>query len=409
MTDWHIVRRNLSALVRASRAPLVFTAFGVAFALVCLMATATLLAYAQDNISGSAANRSVEIDSAQSREGVRLDDRTLGEITALPEVEAVHPWFQEGFLLVDQNHLAGVLWATPRMEYGQPPLIDHIGEEPAALDDLSDNEVVLPDQASGVDLSVLLGETVEVEYTVATGPDTGEPGYAEFRVVGLYDSGFGTPDGPGAAYLSSSTVRELVAAREMVAPEDLGARVAYPKAVVKVSEEEFVLEVQRDLAEQGFAVSSVQSLTSEVPSSTRLLQVLTWVLIVVVTAYCAGTGASFGANVVRNRRKEVGLLKAVGFSQSRVIRLLRAELVSFGALTGVTGVVLGTLLAGAVFAVARLAALPELDPPPVAPLSAGAVALMALPAVSLYVGSLRQLRVATSIPADDALRDLRST
>ncbi|WP_017583269.1 ABC transporter permease [Nocardiopsis valliformis] len=408
MTDWHIIRRNLSARVRVSRAPLVFTALGVAFALVCLTATLTLLSYTQDNISGAAANRSVEIDSVQSGEDVTLDDRALDEIAALPKVDAVHPWFQEGFLLVDQDYPAGVLWATPRMEYGQPPLIDHVGEEPAAPGDLSDNEVVLPDQASGVDLSVLLGKTVEVEYTVATGPDTGEPGYTEFKVVGLYDSGYGAPDGPGAAYLSPSTVRELVAAREMVAPEEVGARVAYPKAVVEVSEEGFVLEVQRSLAEQGFAVSSVQSLTSEVPSSTRLLQVLTWALIAVVTVYCAGTGVSFGSDVVRNRRKEIGLLKAVGFSRRRVTRLLRAELVSFGLLTGVTGTVLGALLAGAVLAVARLAVLPELALPPAAPLLAAVAALMALPAVSLCAGSLRQIRAATSIPADDALRDLRT-
>ncbi|USY21685.1 FtsX-like permease family protein [Nocardiopsis exhalans] len=381
----------------------------MAFALVCVTATVTLLAYAQKNISGASANRSVEIDSVQSGEGVTLDDRTLSEIADLPDVEAVRPWLQEGFLLVDQDYPAGVLWATPRTGYGQPPVTDHLGEEPMAPDDLGDNEVILPDQASGVDLSALLGDTVEVEYTIATGPETGEPGYTEFRVVGLYDSGFGASDGPGSAYVSLSTVRELVAARQMVAPEDFGARVAYPKAVVEVSEEEAVLDVQRVLAEQGFAVSSMQSLTSEVPGSVRLVQALTWVLIAAVTVYCAGTGASFGADVVRNRRKEIGLLKAVGFSRRRVSRLLRAELVSFGALTGVAGAVLGALLSGVVFAVARLAVFPELAPPPAAPLLAASTALIALPAVSLYMGSLRQLRVATSLPADDALRDLRAT
>lgn len=113
MNDRHIIRRNLCALLRVSRAPLVFTALGVAFALVCVTATVTLLAYAQKNISGASANRSVEIDSVQSGEGVTLDDRTLSEIADLPDVEAVRPWLQEGFLLVDQDYPAGVLWATP--------------------------------------------------------------------------------------------------------------------------------------------------------------------------------------------------------------------------------------------------------------------------------------------------------
>jgi putative ABC transport system permease protein len=95
----------------------------------------------------------------------------------------------------------------------------------------------------------------------------------------------------------------------------------------------------------GYEVRPLQAVTQaegNLLDRTRLLIVLMVVLILVLTALCV---LATMAALAMERRKDVGLMKALGGSISRIVALFLAEVGTLGAAGGLMGSVLGIALA----------------------------------------------------------------
>lgn len=405
MSDVAIILRNLRIAVRRGRGFLIFVSLGCALVILCLGIVA------QSDLTGrellaSAALRTIELSSSHGQTAATpLTRGHLAEIAAMNEVAAVDPWLQAGFNTADDDWPAAVFWATPRIGYVQPPIVSSMRED---IFPLAPDEVVLPSRYADQDLRPFMGRTVAIQYTERTGTDTGHAVDGSLTVVALYDESTFTLDGPTAAYASLETVLRFAAATEGTTPEQFGAQIPYPRAMVEVAEANDVPAVEQRLRDMGFAARSIQSQLQLLPQAMQMLSILGAVTAALLALYCLGAGITIGGAMVRNRQREIGLLKAVGFSRLRVGRLFLGELFAFGLLAGVIGVFAGNaivlivsqVISGGTFLGAQMA------DTLVVPDARWSLALLILPAGALALGGVIPARQAATLPPDEALRDL---
>ncbi|MDV6011438.1 ABC transporter permease [Haloechinothrix sp. LS1_15] len=404
MFDGLLVRRHVRSDLRRQRSLLVLSAVGVVLVIWVMMVGDAAQQHTQEQVTETGAYRSVTVSSEHIGDVRPVTRDALEEMGRIPGVRQVQPWVQEGFLFTDQSVPAGALWATPHIDVGQPPIVQAIRDPVLPL---QPNEVILPDRFEGQALAEYLGDTLEIEYTERSGPETGEPAYRDVRVVGVYDSGFGNPDGPGAAYFAHETAIEIAAAREGVPPGSLGTRVPFPKAIVEAESGDEVLGVQRALTERGFYAESLQGQLTGLGESVTVVELLGWSLLGVVGLYCLGSGISIGANVARTRRRDIGVLTAMGFTRTRITGTLLGELATYGLLAGLVGVAVGTatgaigstLLAGE--NILGVSVPDEILFPDWSIL----FGLLGFPAAALMLGGVYPAYRAAGLPADTALRE----
>jgi putative ABC transport system permease protein len=405
MSDRAFVLRNLRIALRRNRGFVFLVSLGSALALLCVGIVAQAAQSAGSGLLESAALRTIEISAAHGPiDDVELTRDRLDDIATMPEVAAVDPWLQAGFNTADDS-FAAVFWATPRIGYVQPPIVASIRDE---VFPLADDEVVLPRHYAEAELSDLLGTRLNIQYTERTGPNTGQGAEAKLRVVGLYDESTFTVDGPAAAYVSLDTVLVLAAAAQGVSPGQFGLQVPYPKAMVEVHESAQVPIVEQRLRDAGFAATSIQSTLTALPQAMSMLSFLGGMAAVIVGLYSLGAGATIGGGMVRNRTREIGLLKALGFSRPRVGRVFMAELLGLGIVAGIGGVVAGNLVGLAIGQLVRGSSLlgAAMADTVVLPDWRWSIALLVLPALAMATGGYFPARQAASLAPDEALRDL---
>jgi putative ABC transport system permease protein len=406
LKDLWFARRNArQLLLRRSRSFAVFIAVGVAFAVLCGGLVSQAARAGQERVQESSLMRTVEVSSFGVSKPIPLTHQRMVEIQALPQVVSVQPWIQAGCLITKSVAEApGVLWATPRMLVGQPPLVATIRDQPLPM---AANEVILPAHVHGNDLRPLLNTTVTVEYTRRVSVDTGEPVYLELRVIGLYDESVGGRDGPAAAYLDLDTVLRMAATREGVTSDAFGRNIGYPKAIVEVARAADVSMVQRRLTDLGYNASSLQSQMSSLPPVMELISMLGKLMTGILIFISLVAGLSIGANLVHARIYEIGLLKALGFSNGRVARLFAIELLLFGLTAAGSGMLIGVagVLAFQLLLRGRTLLDVQMADVVVFPSPWGIALLTVAPALALLVGAILPLRSAAKLPSDIALRD----
>jgi putative ABC transport system permease protein len=123
---------------------------------------------------------------------------------------------------------------------------------------------------------------------------------------------------------------------------------------------------------------------------------------------CLGAGLTIGANLVRSRMREIGLLKAVGFSNGRVARLFGMELAIFALVDSMIGVLLGLAAMIAIESSMRGTSLlgVQMANGLAAPSAIKIVALIGFPVVALLLGGVLPLVRAATLPPDVALREM---
>ncbi len=181
----------------------------------------------------------------------------------------------------------------------------------------------------------------------------------------------------------------------------------YSTAYVQVSDPSLVTSIQSQLSAQGFAVSSVGEQLRSLSGLFKVLSVAGWIFGSLLLVICLAVGGAMGSAWIRQRTRELGLLKAIGWSRRRIMVALMLELAAVGATAAVAGIVLGavaSVIGTTVVARLRLDLLP-VDPWGLPSLGLLAGALVAVP-VCVAVGGLRSALRAVRIDADDALRDL---
>ncbi|WP_326803131.1 ABC transporter permease [Streptomyces sp. NBC_01788] len=312
---------------------------------------------ARDRVQEGTANRSVTVDRLMERTDSKpLSTETVRTLSALPNVTSVEPRAQVSFGYKDQQVPGVLLYATTPRPSLLPPLLKSVRTQ---LFPLHPGEVVLPKRAQGSDLTPLLGHSITVTTTRSTsaGQGTGVP--ASVRVVGLFDPAWQL-DGPDAAYADEATVVRWAAAKAGVTESEFTTSVGYDRITVLARTARDVPGLLSDIQSAGYAATSLQQEMSALPGVLSLIHTAGQVLLVVL-----GLVALVGALVVtgalsRQRAREIGILKALGFGNRAVLTMFVAET----GIIGATGAVLGALLglAGAAAAAAGLRGSSELAP-----------------------------------------------
>jgi putative ABC transport system permease protein len=402
MNDARFALRNVSSLFKRNRPFALLLVLGVGLVLFCQGVVGQAAKAAEHRVLESSIMRTVEVDSAAVGTPIELTNDRIAAISQQAGVKAVRPWLQAGCLIVKSGvPVSSSPWATPRMPVGQPPVVR--GEKSA---DLRDAEVVLPSHVQGVNLDILVNKMVTLEYTNRVTADSGEPLYMQLRVVGLYDESFGSRDGPSAIYLSQKTVLKMAAAHEGLRPEQFGQVKGFRKLIVETVSADDVPRLQRDLTAMGFNASSVQSELDALPPAVSMISLLGRALTVGLLIISLGAGLTISAGLVRGRMREIGILKAIGFSNLRVAKVFGIELAVFGVVPSAAGLVIGfaSILGVQELSGGSLLGI-QLSDKLALPALGWAAAVILGPPVAMLLGAGLPLFRAATLPPDIALRD----
>ncbi|GAB3190196.1 ABC transporter permease [Nesterenkonia suensis] len=357
--------------------------------------------YSEQARSGSSLNFVEVSESVGSGQHVPLDEVALETVRGVDGVERADSWFQTFLELPeerwpDADANPGGLAATPQIPGRTPDVV--AGAIPA--DGLAPDEIAVPHQVAGGTLDALVGETVTLTYTEVTGPNQGTPAPIELEVVATVDNAVPGTDGPQPAYMDAEALWSLMRDSGVASGGGYGKIFAY------VSDPGEVPAVQARIADEGFSVQSVAGQMPGLDQIFRVLEKSTWLLLGVVVLLGLLLGSAVGSTWVRQRTRDIGLLKAVGWSARRILAALTAEFLVLGAVVGAVGTAAGVLLslgvtAGLSGGGGALAVQAWTPPEPTTIVAA----LLVVP-VCLVLGGLPRALKAARIDADAALRDL---
>ncbi|MFC1420057.1 ABC transporter permease [Streptacidiphilus cavernicola] len=332
---------------------------------------------AHDRVQEGSANRSITVQRMIDRPDSKLlGAAAVAQFAAIPGVSSVQPSTQVSFGYKSAQIPGVLLYATMVRPSLLPPVTRSVRTK---LFPLRTGEVVLPSSSQGMNLSQLLGQSITVSTTLRTSRNSGTGTTAKVRVVGLFDPSWQI-DGPDAAYAADTTVVDWAAALEGVSPQQFPSTIGYSQVTILATSADDVPAVLHTVQQDGYGATTLQQEMTALPGVLDLIRVVGQVLIVVL-----GLIALVGALVVsgalsRQRVREIGILKAVGFRSRVVLTMLVLEMAIVAAAGAIVGTVLGT--GGAAVAVAALrgqsnltAFLPSSTPLPSAAVLGGLILL----------------------------------
>ncbi|WP_426765754.1 ABC transporter permease [Pseudarthrobacter sp. 1G09] len=356
-----------------------------------------------NNITTNSALNYVEVSSVGPGSAKDITDESLSQFEEIPHVAGSSGWAQFDLALQDPatwptSNNPGAFTATPFISGVTPKVLE--GEVPETGP--KDGEVLLPDTGQGQKFAQLLGKEINFVYTKVIGPGNGEPAAIALRVVGIYDNSSPGTDGTQAAYVSDSVLKSTLSASRMA-----GEELTYPRAFVRVDTAEEVVSVQNAVRELGYSVNSVAGQIRSLTGLFALLALASWVIGGVLVIFCLGVGISVGGSWIKQRAREVGLLKAVGWSGKTIGGAYITELGLVGLAIGAGGALLGSLLS--IFGTTVFSSL-QLELLPVTPWAAPnwllvVGALVCVPAF-LCLGAMGHIARLARLDADSSLRDL---
>lgn len=173
-----------------------------------------------------------------------------------------------------------------------------------------------------------VGDSVEIEIAGETAAE-GRPGRETYRVASVLSTGASEDD---QVFLALPALQRLAGLEDKL-------------SMVQLSVPGETQEIERTLREfsQTFPDLDVRPLRQIVDSEGRVLGTIRWLLflltalILIITALCV---AATMTAIVLERRKDVAVMKALGASDHRVMRMFLTE----GATLGLTGAVAGFIL-----------------------------------------------------------------
>lgn len=351
-----------------------------------LMALATLTARVIDPATRTVAgDRGLALILVRPTGQSVLDALAIDRLDALPQVSRVTGVTQIPVRLVGSST---TYWLTPQVDPLAPmPASGRVaGGVPEVFVPTSPGA---PAPALGKATLVVSGRAGDVRTPV--------------QVVGTFEDDASLYAGRLAILTSPELVEQVV---EQGRGEGAGA-IAYDSAYVEASSVGSVLALERSIRELGFEASSVVGAEPTLPEGLAVLgQATGWVAVLVIgTALAAG--AVVGAGFRADRSREVGVLRAVGWTVGRVVRVHLVEVAAVTLLAAVSAVVAAQILCW--FA---LPLLPSVVPG--LPAIHGAVVdgpaalrlLVGLPAGGA-LGAAPAVRALAVMPPDTALRSLR--
>jgi len=402
MRDVRTAWRNLRQYRSRLTALFVVTVLGSIACLTSLGLVSQAAAAAQSRVAEGTALRTIEVRSLPQRQDVKsLTTGNLAALSRIAHVTSVEPMLQASFGIKTQEIPGVLLYGTVVQDSHRPPILKSTRKQVFPLEA---GEVVLPTVSQGNNLESLLGQRIRVDYTRQIAQGQGEAGYDDVRVVGLFDPSYGD-DGPNTAYADQALVVKWAAAKAGVA--DLLSTVGYAQANVVVDTSADVPPVLERIRAAGYHAISLESRLSELPGALKMLRGFGYGVFVLLLVFCSCTGLALAGSFVRARTREIGLIKALGFSRGRILRIFLLEMALAGLIATTVGAVLGNLVSVSAMAALEgkeLFGIPMPDtgglPDPI-----WSLLLIATPALVLVTGALVPARRAAAMSPDAALRD----
>ncbi len=320
----------------------------VGLALLIVLATAAVVAAVgistraqgtvHSTVQEGAVNRSITVDHVDgSPEARPLTTNAIRDIAAVPGVSGVEPATQASFGYKDATVPGVLLYAHIVRPSLMPPI--ERATRPTLLP-LADDEIILPRSAGGADLSTLLGRTIQVDLTRSTGQGTGTGAQSTVTVVALSDPSWQI-DGPAAAYGPEPLVTSWAAMRAGVTTALFRESLGYDTLTVVTNSSAVVPQVLDTLQHQGFSAYSMQQQFQALPGVLQLVRYASWLLLGCLGAVGFLGALSLTAALARQRTREVGILRAVGFRHVDVLGVLLAETLVVTVAAATLGTVMG--------------------------------------------------------------------
>ncbi|MBB1259556.1 ABC transporter permease [Streptomyces alkaliterrae] len=402
MRDSRLIRGELLRTLRRHWAMPLFLVLLVGFVVVARGPVADARASATALGTGDGSLRTVSVWANTPDGRTPLTGKRIREIGRLPGVVAVTPYDSDSvevYLADDQKRDDPRVLTLHPWTAAHPRLVSH--GDSTDPERLAANEIVLADGFAGRSARQLVGREVVVLHTpierVERSPDGGEaahggePRELRLTIAAVHDDSLGSLDGPGSAYVNPKLAAELHAGSRATTVERLYATEGFDSLQVEVGSAEQVGDVQRQLREAGLYSASITSQLRALSPALSLLDTVGSVALWLVVGLALVFGLAMGTQRVRSRLPEIGLLKALGFSEGRIFRVLAGELFAVGSVAALLGVSLGALVAVVVSGAASLQPLTM-------------ALLLPLPGTALVVGALIPLSYARRLPPDSVLR-----
>lgn len=331
---------NVEALRKRLVGLVILIAVAVGLCVTSFALTERAQAVSLSRLQEGVANRSIQLWTVGDGDKL-LTARSLKAVASLPGVADVEPVAQTSFDF-ETKTVPGVLLhaTTPRAAF-LPPVV---AQTRSQVFPLRAGEAVLPARSQGSDLRPLLGRTITVEITRGIRPGEGEGVDRRVKVVGLFDPSWQL-DNPDAAYLDPRTVVSWAALRAGVSPGRFLSTYGYSSATVLATGSDQVPSLLQVLQGQGFAASSYQQELTALPAVLELVRVVGYALVVFLLILTAFSSYQVMSALARQRNREVGILKAVGFTDARVFGLISVEALVVALVAAVGGLVLSVGLA----------------------------------------------------------------
>lgn len=394
---------NVSAMRRRYLGLALLVLVGTACVLALTSVTAGAGNVTRTRISEGVALRSVEVlPRVDLPQGARLTEQRVQQLATDPDVGSVEPTVQATVGIKTATIGGVLLHATVPRPSLAPPVTSSTRAE---LFPLAGDEVVLPEQAQGYDLRPLLGTTVRLDFQRTIGPGQGEGAHDQVRVVGLFDPSWQL-EGPDAAFGGQQAVVRWAASVAGTPTDTFLATQGYDRAMVVARTSQAVPGLVQRLQAQAFGATSLQDELTQLPAVLRLLDTLSKVLVVALLFFIFVASLSLNTALVRQRTREIGLLKAIGFRDRAVFSTLLTETAVLGSVCVLWGLLLGAVSAGQLGRL--LSRAPDLAPylqSQVTPSLRAVLLVGAVPLVALVGGNVLPARRAARMEPVAALRD----
>lgn len=350
MNTLYIALRNVVALRRRLVGQLVLLAIAVGLCLTAFGVSDRTAAASDTGILQSVANRSIAVDAPSGRPNAPLlTGQLVAQLRKMPGVQSVEPRAQASFGYKGGDVPGALLYATVARSSLLPPIVK---SQRPSLFPLRAGEAVLPVRADGNTLGSLFGKTIDVQTVTKTGTSSGTGSHGRLRVVGLYDPKWQI-DGPAAAYVGTPTVIDWAALAAGVPPAQYTELVGYDSMTVVALKSDQVSGLLSRIQAKGLSASSLQQQLSALPSLLGLVRAASKGLLAVLAVVALLATFSLTGSLVRQRTREIGVLKATGFRDRAVFGIFLTESVITAVAAVVAGLALGAVGAAALRSVLR--------------------------------------------------------
>lgn len=218
----------------------------------------------------------------------------------------------------------------------------------------------------------LLGK--RVRFTIAKYTETGEVRKTiDLKIVGITEETLSEYDGSLIAYID-----EVESWNEWVRGKRINRnREGYPELLTKVNSIDSVLVVADQIQQMGYRSQTPMSFIKQIQNTFTIMQIV-FGSIGAISLLVAAIGiANTMTMAIMERTREIGLMKAIGATNSNILGIFLGEAASIGFIGGASGTLLGWGL-GKIFNGTLSGALSSIFPVPTAP-GSGPVEIVSTP------------------------------